>query len=142
MAKTPIPSAVPTDPEQWSESSKRSYIYDSPPSEYKDYNYVCCRRKQPSVFTAEAQREAYEVRKAYIWQRRVLCSDCFRMCLQIESELEQCAAGWKSSRQLLQVDDQFLRRWLALLEDHVYYGNRADTGNIRMLRKLLRLRAA
>lgn len=137
MTKPSSPSRVPVDREKWSESSKRSYTYYSHPPEYRDYHYKCSSCGQPSVFTAEAQRNAYEVRKAYIWQSRTLCTDCFRECMRIERDLRKCAEDWKSDRSVLQQNTEFLRRWLTLLEDHVKYGGRADAGNIHMLRHLL-----
>lgn len=135
-------SAVQVNPEKWSESSKRSHSYVSPPAEYKDYHYKCWRCRQSAVFTAEAQREAYEVRQAYIWQKRHLCSECFGMRMQIEAQLRACVESWASDRTTLQVDTAFLQRWLALLDSHVSYGGRADEGNAQMLRRLLSLEGA
>lgn len=137
MARVRPPTSIPANPDEWSESSKRSYIFDSPPSEYRDHLYKCWTCGQPSIFSAEAQRETYEVRKAYIWQRRVLCEDCFQMREQIENGLKACAEAWISNRATLNADKQFLRRWLTLLEDHVHYGGRIDVGNTDMLRRLL-----
>ena len=47
---------------RWSRSSKQSFSYASPPERYEDIHYSCWRCKTPSVFTAEEQKEAFEVR--------------------------------------------------------------------------------
>jgi len=139
MSSKPV---VPVNPENWSESSKRSLSYVSPPAEYEDYHYKCWRCRQPAVFTAEAQREAYEVRQAYIWQKRHLCPECCSKRMRIEAKLRAYAESWSSDRITLQADAAFLQRWLALLEIHVSYGGRADQANAQMLRRVLNPQSA
>jgi Probable zinc-ribbon domain len=137
MKRPSRPTSVSSNRELWSEESKRSYSYQSSIAEYKDYHYECMHCKQPSIFTAQDQKKTYEVRKAYIWQRRTLCSECFRARVETERDLEARAASWKADRQSLSSDKQFLLQWLAALEKHVSLGGRADTGNMNMLQKLL-----
>jgi Probable zinc-ribbon domain len=136
--KRPVsPPSVPANPENWSEASKRSGTYDFPPTEYTDHKYNCTACSQPSLFTAEEQRKTYEERKAYIWQRRTLCQDCFRARLEVEAELDTVRLSWGREHEALQRDKKFLRRWVELLELHARYGARRDTGNEKMIRKLL-----
>lgn len=130
--------AVPTSPEHWSDSSKQSYAYQSPPREYSDRNYTCRHCRKAAVFTGQEQREAYEVRKAYIWQARVLCAECFATRMQIEAELLACAHRWQTARAKCNADTPFLRRWHGLLQQHVDYGGSRDEGNTHMLLALLR----
>jgi len=85
--------AVPTAPEHWSDSSKQSYAYQSPPREYSDRHYTCRHCRKAAVFTGQEQREAYEARKAYIWQARVLCAECFATRMQIEAVRGVDSAG-------------------------------------------------
>lgn len=138
--KKQLPSrVVPAATELWSDSSKQSYAYQSPHHrEYSDRQYTCRRCGQPAVFTAEEQREAYEVRKAYIWQTRVLCAACFATRMQIEAELHGCAQRWQTARAEFQADTPFLLCWLGLLQQHVEYGGSQDVGNTHMLQALLR----
>lgn len=136
MAATPpTPSSVPADPEQWSESSKRSYTVR--PAHYEDIRFTCLRCGQTSVFTAEDQRETYEVRKAHIKVQRNLCATCFRERKQLEQRLQEYANRWQVERQTLSADRSFLEQWITLLEEHNRYGARHDAGNMRMVRSLL-----
>jgi len=70
---------VPVNPEAWSESSKRSRSFSGEPGQSYTNEYYWCRRcAAPAVFTAEQQRDACEVRKRSIHQRRVLCDPCWK----------------------------------------------------------------
>lgn len=137
--KKPAPPAtvVPANPGLWSASSQQSYACESSLHQYSDRHYTCWRCRQAAVFTAQQQREAYEVRKAYIWQQRVLCAACFATRMQIEADLRACAHRWQTGRAACQADTAFLLCWHGLLQQHVEYGGRRDEGNTRMLLALL-----
>lgn len=136
--KQPLSAEVPATPDLWSDSSKQSYVYQSSFRRmYSDRHYTCRRCKQAAVFTAQEQREAYEVRKAYIWQDRVLCAECFATRMKIEAGLRACALRWQAERDECQADTPFLQRWHSLLLQHVEYGGNRDEGNICMLQALL-----
>ena len=137
MKKTASLSTVPTNPEAWSSSSKRSYVYELAPSEYCDRHYKCLRCSEPCVFTAEAQQEAYEIRKEYIWQKRKLCNNCYREKVEIEKSLSECRQLWQTEKSRLSTSAQFLTRWLGHLEAHVDYGGKLDQGNIKMIKALI-----
>lgn len=137
MAKRAIRPGVPVDPEKWSESSKRSVIYDFPPKEYGDINYKCWRCEASAVFTAEEQKQAFERRKAYIWQRRYLCGTCFSERQALERNIRRHSAKWEAQKRQLQRDIAFLKEWLQLLEAHPRYGGKRNEANINMLRRLL-----
>jgi len=133
----PSKPRVLVDATKWSAKSKQSAIVEFPPKEYEDIAYACWRCKKPSIYTAEDQRHAFEVRKAYIWQRRVLCAACWRERLRIERAIGKARASWKANRKVLKNDRRFLRNWLALLERARTYGSRPDTAGIAMLARLL-----
>lgn len=138
--KQPPPAmvVVPAQPDLWSDSSKQSYAYQSSlHHQYSDRHYTCRRCKQAAVFTALEQRATYESRKAYIWQDRVLCAECFATRMQIEAELRACAQRWQTDRAECQADTPFLLCWLGLLQQHVEHGGSRDEGNTRMLMALL-----
>lgn len=137
MKKIAVPSTVPTNPEKWSSSSKQSYIYESAPTEYRDRHYKCWRCKKESVYTAEAQQEAYEIRKAYIWQTRKLCINCYRARVDLEKSLDECRQLWQSEKNKIHADYQFLIRWLGYLEAHAQYGGKSDKANIKMLKAFI-----
>ena len=137
MKKTASASTVPTNPEAWSSSSKRSYVYELAPLEYCDRPYKCLRCSEPCVFTAEAQQEAYEIRKAYIWQKRKLCNNCYREKVEIEKSLSECRQFWLAEKSKACTNALFLTRWLGHLEAHVDYGGKLDQGNIKMIKALI-----
>src|SRR5882724_11634650 len=80
----------PVNPNHWSEESKRSMIFLSPPARYEDIHYQCMRCARPAVFTAVEQKLAFEGRKAYIWQGRTLCSQCWSERQRIEHDIRVC----------------------------------------------------
>jgi hypothetical protein len=126
---------VSVDATRWSKSSKQSYSYVNPPEEYTDLEYDCWRCGSRAVFSAEDQKKTFEVRKAYIWQRRALCKPCWTEEQKIARRLQAKATEWKKNKPRLVKDLPFLREWLALLEEHPKYGVRANTGGIAMLKK-------
>jgi hypothetical protein len=128
---------LPADPANWSEASRRSVGAIFPPRPYTDIEYVCWRCKRPDVFTAEQQKHAYEVRKAYIWQQRILCRECYRERQALEQEARVCRRRWADERRSLRSDLGFLRRWLTVLEALPEYKGTADRANIAMLWRLV-----
>lgn len=137
MKKVTPASAVPADPEQWSEKSKQSIAYHYT-REYTDIHYDCWRCKDPSVFSAQDQKHNFEVKKASIDQRRILCGSCWAGSNQIRAQLNDCTSSWEVSKKELQHDGAFLKNWLDLLvrlEEYVPY--KPDSAKKNMLKKLL-----
>jgi hypothetical protein len=129
--------AVLADPSQWSAASQRSISFHYT-KEYRDVAYTCRRCKREAVFSAEDQKHTYEVIKAPIDQRRVLCSECWQQLLLIDREIESCAEQWSSHKPTLARDKPFLTNWLALITAReAYVPYRRDIATKRMLAKLL-----
>lgn len=129
---------VHADPSQWSAASQRSISFHYT-KEYRDIPYVCRRCKREAMFTAEDQKYTYEVRKAPVDQRRVLCSECWRQLLAIDDEIKASQEQWASDKVCLSGNKAFLSRWLELLvcrEEYVPYHH--DIAAKRMLQKHLR----
>ena len=105
--------------------------------EYQDIYYQCCHCQCIATFSAEAQHESFEVRKNYFWQRRKLCEECFKVRIQIESEVKEFQKRWKVERPTLERNEALLTCWLQLLEELPRYGAPMNGGQIRMLEKLL-----
>jgi hypothetical protein len=126
----------PANPSQWSEKSQRSVSFGFV-KEYMDINYKCWRCKQSAVFTATDQKQTFEVKKASINQRRMLCADCWRESLIIERDIESCQQKWNESKESLKLNGGFLTQWLRLLTSREEYGYRANIAAKNMLRKLL-----
>lgn len=131
------PRVAPADPSLWSEKSQQS-VAAAWTKEYRDIEYRCWRCKALAVFSAQDQKYTFEVKKAPIDQRRILCSDCWRQSLQIARDLELCAEQWKAEKSKLRSDKEFLSRWLRLLEfQEEFVPYKADTAKKNMLKKLL-----
>jgi hypothetical protein len=128
---------VPADPEQWSDSSRKSVAYEFGRDEYADIHYLCWRCGVPAVYSAEDQRIDYEVLKAYISQRRYLCTDCWQQRRALEKRIEEHNARWKTDKRNLERDTKFLREWLEDLEALPGYGGRPNKAHIGRLRRLL-----
>lgn len=65
--------SVPADPTKWSEKSQQTVGFHCI-KEYRDITYDCWRCKKSAVLSAADQRYTYEVKKAPIDQRRILCT--------------------------------------------------------------------
>lgn len=128
---------VRVEKELWSLSSKQSLAYDFAPKTYKDRSYRCWRCGSTATFTAEEQKRAYEIRKAYIWQARLLCPTCWTEEQNIAQQLRSFAAEWKQKKRTLVTNRSFLAEWLRLLELHPKYRGRRNPATIAMLRRLL-----
>ncbi|HAV63877.1 MAG TPA: hypothetical protein DCY13_16120 [Verrucomicrobiales bacterium] len=135
----PKAKTAPVDSSKWSGKSQRLAEIQGAPRDYEDIPYSCWRCGQRAVFSAAEQKQAFEVRKAYIWQRRNLCPDCWRERLQIERGIAACQSKWRDQKRALKQDSEFLRIWLRLLEEHPAYGSRTNRAGINMLRRLLKL---
>ncbi len=133
------PVVVPCDPECWSEPSKRSveYTHGMAPGRYHDQTYLCWRCRTPDVFTAAEQKHTFEVRKAHRWQHRVLCRACHRERIGLEHEAGECRRRWIADGAALRRDQEFLQRWLVVLQSLPRYGGARDEANIVMLRRLV-----
>ncbi len=127
----------PVNPNHWSEKSKRSVTFSIPPSHYEDIHYQCVRCGKISVFTAADQKLAFELHKAYIWQRRKLCQACWREKHRIEQRIHACQTRWRANTRELQHSVAFLKQWLKLLETYSDYGGRKNHAGITMLRRLV-----
>ena len=130
---------MPVDKSKWSDSSKRSFAFEIPKEYYEDINYECRRCEKRTVYMAAEQKIAFEEKKAYVWQRRVLCPKCWEEKRNIELELRNSRLMWKENKSVLQEDRAFLQRWRALLIDHNMYGAKFNTAISRMLNRLLEL---
>ena len=125
------------DTSLWSKESKQSYAVDCI-KEYTDKEYNCWRCKTKSVFTAADQKYTYEVKKAYYWQQRILCHECWKQKNVITRNIQDCEKRWDKSKKTLKMDPTFLEIWLNLLvtrEEYVPY--KPNTAIKNMLTNLL-----
>ncbi|CAH0535399.1 hypothetical protein VST7929_02972 [Vibrio stylophorae] len=123
--------------DSYSEESKRSIGHEFLGSEYKDIEYVCICGKR-DVFKAEEQKEDYEVRKEYMWARRVLCRSCWRECRKLKFELTEMEKWYSENKNVALQSPEFLKSWLKALQRYPGFGKKADTARIEFLKKALK----
>src|SRR5262245_59139001 len=136
MDDTNEEKTISADPTQWSEESQRSVSFEWV-REYKDIRYSCWNCKRDAVFSASDQKFTYEVRKANINQRRILCGPCWKESKRISVKLAQCDEQWAGSKTRLRADAVFLKQWLELLTVSESYALKPDTAKKAMLKALL-----
>lgn len=129
------PAVVPCDPRQWSASSRCSH--GASIQAYRDRPYRCRCCGQAAVFSALEQQIAFEIRKVYIHQQRVLCPACFAEGKLVQQRVAACEAQWAAEKARLMGDAAFLRGWRDLLLLRERYGARPHGALKAMLGKLL-----
>lgn len=137
LAQAPCVYSVPADTALWSEQSKRSVSFEFVKA-YTDHAYDCRHCGRPAVFTAQEQKQTYEVDKANINQQRVFCPTCWSGLCQASDELDTYVAKWAESKNILRQDQGFLSDWLrAQLAYDAYKPHYANVAITSMLKKLL-----
>ncbi len=129
--------SVPADPSKWSEKSQHSVSFHYV-KEYTDIPYSCWRCKKSAVFSAVDQKYTYEVQKAPIDQRPILCTECWRELLEINRDIKQCEQQWAESKKSLRSNADFLTKWLNLLtsrEGYVPYHPNTAAKNMLLKRE-------
>ncbi|MET3135880.1 hypothetical protein AAKU61_000218 [Undibacterium sp. GrIS 1.2] len=139
MPARPLINKIKADPKKWSEKSQCS-VAASFKFEYTDIQYRCWHCQTEAVFSALDQKHTFEIKKASINQRRILCETCWSQSLHLAAELNECVVKWDESKCSLKIDEIFLSYWLQLLvEQETYVPYRRDSARKNMLRKLLRI---
>ncbi|CAD5379375.1 conserved hypothetical protein [Pseudomonas sp. OF001] len=123
----------------WSRSSQRSPggHYDEKATEYENIAYRCFKCFAGCVFTAEAQKRAYEVQKRFVWWLPSLCAQCQSEVERLKAEDKACQAEWNLRKEFLEKDQKFLRRWLEVIRSIPAYGKRANSSIEVMLMRCL-----
>lgn len=129
------PSRVPVNRERWSESSQRTYALME---FYEDIIWSCRGCGQSSVFTAQEQKQAFEVEQVYIYWRPRLCDACAQKKKATVEAMRRYEARWKTSNQELQHDLAFLKQWVALLGTYTNLSGRRNDSLLQMLQQLIR----
>ena len=124
--------------EAYSESSKNSVGHEFLGEFYEDIHYKCRKCHKPAIFPAEKQKEAFEVRKAYMWARRELCGPCWREMRKIKRDLDDKFQFYSQNKEAALADEAFLLNWLEALEALPKYGEKPDSAKIGMVKKALK----
>lgn len=128
-------SRLPVNRERWSESSQRTY---ATMQFYEDIAWACRGCGQPGVFTAQAQKQAFEVAHVYIYWRPRLCEACTQKKQSTAETMRRYEARWKANKQELQHDLAFLKQWVVLLETYAQLSGRKNDALLQLVRKLMR----
>lgn len=131
----PTAAVLPADVTAWSPESRRSFAAEADAPLYRDLRLGCRRCGREFVFSAVRQQYAFEVRKAYVWQRPVVCPDCWTVRRQLLEESRRLQARWSAQRAAMKRDVAALRRWRDVLEALAVCGLRLDKAKIAMLRR-------
>ncbi|WP_338844603.1 zinc-ribbon domain containing protein [Massilia sp. W12] len=125
------------EPRLWSNKSQQS-VQAIWAKEYRDIHYHCSKCHAAAVFSAQDQKHSYEIKKAYIDQKRRLCHDCWLESLRIKQALQDYANKWHTQKNVLRTDENFLQAWLDLVLLHkLYLSRKEDTARINMIKRLL-----
>ena len=124
------------DKEKWSDSSKKSSLYEHAYKYYTELSFDCRKCWKPSVLSAEEQKHWYEVKKYYVWKTTTLCAGCFENYTDLKSELESYDEKWLNTPKEKRSDILYAKKWLTLLKDVESYGKPT---NESMIAKLLQI---
>ena len=125
------------DRNAWSEESKRSYAYEYTNKYYEDIGYLCIKCSSGCTFTAEEQKETYEVKKRYIWQRRVLCNRCFKELQILEKKNQEYETQWSNEDKSSRCKVKYLEDWLHLINELPKYGKSKNHSKAEQLLKII-----
>ncbi|MBS9778179.1 MAG: hypothetical protein KGV50_05380 [Gammaproteobacteria bacterium] len=98
--------------ENLSTASQRSY---GVPDVYVDLKYRCQKCRAKCVFTAQEQKQVYEVKKANINKPRVYCSECYQELIRLITDTQKAEQQWIADKNNLAKDRLFLEHWLGLI---------------------------
>lgn len=129
---------VPINKNEYSEASKRSVGHVFLGSYYEDIKYKCRKCRKIALFSAEEQKQAFEVRKEYMWANRQLCDECWREMRSIKAELQRIEDEYCRNKVSTLASKEYLKEWLRLLELYPKYGKRMNSARIAFLKKHLK----
>lgn len=130
---------IPLNKEAYSESSKRSVGFEFLGNFYEDIRFQCKKCSKSTIFTAEEQKETYEVKKKYMWQQRILCNRCHDEMVSIRSELRDIEKYYCSNKEQSLHDREFLLKWLRLLNEYPTYWKKGNPSRVTFVKKALGL---
>ncbi len=128
---------LPVNKDAYSESSKKSVGFEYLDDYYEDKKYRCKKCYKQDVFTAEEQKNTFEVKKAYMWQQRFLCNVCYQEMVEIKKELSEIETGYIKDKETVMCDKELLKRWLFLLKEYPKYWQRENTAQIAFVLKAI-----
>lgn len=116
-----------------SEASQRSWTI---PEFYEDETYRCVDCGKESLFTAEMQREWYEVKKRYFFQRPIRCSEHheeWRLKRKSKFKMDRALAALRKNPES---ENAMQTTAKAIIDFHKKTGNGNLQAALHLLRKL------
>lgn len=135
FASQPPEEIVPMDKESWSESSKNSFSYESCQGNYENIQYRCFKCKRDTVFTAKQQKQDYELKKAYIWQKRTLCEECYVALRALKQRITEFEGLWAQENESTKDSAPYIKDWVSCMELMPSYGKPLNQGMVASLTK-------
>ena len=118
---------------------KPTYLghYDENATHYEGLQTRCLKCGMSSVFSAQAQKQAFEVEHRYPGYLPTLCPVCSEEWEILEQQILEYEHSWEANRAEWVGDQEFLGSWLALLKKGRPYGKKRFESRIRMLIKTI-----
>jgi hypothetical protein len=118
---------------------KPSYLghYDENATHYEGIRSRCLKCGASFVFTAQEQKQAFEIEHRYPGYLPSLCPPCSGEWEILEQRILNCEHLWEENRTSLAKDQEFLSGWLALLKKGQPYGKKHFESQVRMLIKAI-----
>ena len=123
--------------EKWSESSKKSSMYDDTEKYYWDISFDCIKCKKIAVLSAEEQKHWYETKKYYVWKHPTLCSSCLENYSYLKNELLSFEKQWLNTPKEEKSNIQYAKKWLRSLQKIASYGKKSNESMISKLMKII-----
>ncbi len=127
---------VKIDRTKW---QKPSYLghYDENATHYEGLRKRCSRCEISFVFSANAQKVAFEEEKRYPGWLPTLCASCELEWKDMEQKIKDYQKLWEVDREVYESDVNFLKNWLAILRQAEPYRKKNFDSRIRMLKKAI-----
>ncbi len=111
--------------------------YDENATHYEGLRSRCLKCGVSFVFSAQEQKQAFEVEHRYPRYLPTLCSACSGEWETLEKQILEYEHSWEANRRDLACDREFLDMWLALLKKGQSYRKKRFESRIRMLVKTI-----
>jgi hypothetical protein len=119
---------------------KAKYLghYDERATNYEDIRTGCMKCENSFIFSAQTQKIAFETDKRYPGWLPTLCLTCTMAWGSLNQEILACDNLWAKNRASLITDQEFLLKWLALLNEARPYGKKRYDSRISMINKIIK----
>ena len=128
---------IKTDRDKWSKESKQSITYNYAPEYYEDINYFCYKCGEHTIYLASEQKNAFEVEKRYIDQKRYLCKSCYKNLCELKKNIHEYEQKWKNETDECKKHAPYLKDWLRAINEIPNYGKSKNHCMAQMLFRLV-----